>query len=174
MKWVLIILGILVGLGALVAVIGALLPKAHVASRAARFKQPPAKIWVTITDFASETSWRSELTAVERLPDRNGHPVWAEISKMGRLPYEITVYDPPKRLVTTIADDTLPFGGNWTYEIAEADGGSLLTITENGEIYNPFFRFVARFIFGYHATLEAYLKNLGKKFGEKIIIINPS
>jgi len=93
---------------------------------------------------------------------------------MGHMPYEITVYDPPKRLVTTIADDTLPFGGSWTYEIAPADGGSLLTVTENGEIYNPFFRFMARFIFGYHATMETYLKNLAKKFGEEITVINPS
>jgi len=174
MKWVLIIVGIVVGLVALVAAIGALLPKSHVAARAAKFKQSPQTIWDTITDIAAVPCWRPEVQSVEKLPDRNGHPVWVEISKMGRLPYEITVYDPPKRFVTTIADDTLPFGGNWTYEISEAEGGSILTITENGEIYNPFFRFMARFIFGYHTTLEAYLKNLGKKFGEEITIIAAS
>jgi uncharacterized protein YndB with AHSA1/START domain len=171
MKWVLLIGGILVGLVALVAAIGALLPRNHVATRAAKFKQSPQTIWDTITDIAAAPSWRPEVQSVEKLPDRNGHTVWAEVSKMGRMTYEVTVSEPPSRLVTQIADENLPFGGNWTYEISEAEGGSLLTITENGEIYNPFFRFMARFIFGYHATLETYLKNLGKKFGEEITII---
>ncbi len=42
----------------------------------------------------------------------------------------------------------------------------MVTITENGEIYNPFFRFMARFVFGYTVTMETYLKALGKKFSE--------
>ena len=29
-----------------------------------------------------------------------------------------------------------------------------MTITEHGEIYNPFFRVMARFVFGYEGTIE--------------------
>ncbi len=43
-----------------------------------------------------------------------------------------------------------------------------LTITERGEIYNPIFRVFARFVFGYTATMETYLKQLGTKFDEAI------
>ena len=50
--------------------------------------------------------------------------------------------------------------------IATGEQNAIWTITENGEIYNPFFRFMARFVFGYTATMETYLKALGKKFGE--------
>lgn len=171
MKWVIIAIGVLVGLVAVVTVIGMLLPKQHAAKRSAKFNQSAQTIWDAIRNFETLPSWRPEVQSVEKQPDRNGHPVWMEVSKMGSMPYEVTVFEPPTKMVTVIADTTLPFGGSWTYEIQEAAGGSQLTITEDGEIYNPIFRFIARFIFGYHATMETYLKNLGKKFGEEVNII---
>lgn len=39
---------------------------------------------------------------------------------------------------------------------------------EEGEIYNPIFRCLARFVFGYTSSLESYLKSLGGKFGEEV------
>ena len=41
-----------------------------------------------------------------------------------------------------------------------------MRITEDGEIYNVIFRFVARFFFGYTASIEGYLRDLGHRFGE--------
>jgi len=71
-------------------------------------------------------------------------------------------------MVTRITDDSLPFGGTWTYEIAPADGSATLRITERGFIKPALFRFMTRFFFGYTSTMETYLKNLGKKFGEDV------
>ena len=62
-----------------------------------------------------------------------------------------------------IADPDLPFGGTWTYEITPDGGGSRLTITEDGEIYNPLFRFMARFVFGYEGTIASYMSSLEKR-----------
>ena len=66
-----------------------------------------------------------------------------------------------------------PFGGTWTYRIdPDADGGGAwLQITENGEVYNVFFRALARFVFGHAGTLEGYLRALGGKFGEPVEIV---
>ena len=58
----------------------------------------------------------------------------------------------------------MPFGGTWTYEITPVGKGSRLQITEDGEIYNPFFRFMARFIFGYEGTIGSYMSALEKRF----------
>ncbi len=168
MKWVLIGLALIVGLILVVVVVGMLLPKAHVASRKARFDQPPQVVWEAITDFAGQVSWRSGLSEVERLPDREGNAVWRETSKRtGPLTMMLTTSDPPERLVTQIVDNK-SFGGTWTYEIMPTYSGCELTITERGEIYNPIFRVFARFVFGYNATMETYLKQLGTKFGEAI------
>jgi Polyketide cyclase / dehydrase and lipid transport len=172
MKWILIVVAVPLAVAALAALVGALLPKAHSASRRATFRRSPETLWRVLTDHAAMASWRTDLRKIERLPDRDGHEVWQETDKRGRkLPLETIEAVPPRRLVGRIADPTLPFGGTWTFEIAPAGaGGSTLIITEDGEIYNPFFRFVARFILGYTATIESYLKALAAKFGEQVVI----
>lgn len=179
MKWVLIILGVLAALIALMWLIGSRLPQGHIATRIARYQQPPQKIWQAITDVDAMPTWRADLKSLKRLPDKTGLPAWVETSGMGEIPIEVTESTPPRRLVTRIADPSLrvaskiadpklPFEGTWTYEIEPAEGGCTLRITERGEIYPAMFRFMARFFFGYTSTMEQYLKSLGKKFGETV------
>jgi len=165
--WILGIVGAIVGLVAITAIMGLFISKQHRASVKALYRESPEAIWKTVTDFEAMPSWRKGVRSVERLPDRDGHPVWVEVSRQGRMPLEIVEMDPPRRMVGRIADPNLPFGGTWTYEITPRDGGAELQITENGEIYNPMFRFMARFIFGHHATMEDYLRSLGRKFGQE-------
>ncbi|MCK6458090.1 MAG: SRPBCC family protein [Phycisphaerae bacterium] len=167
-KIALAIVGGLAGLVLLMALIGFAIPKAHVATCKARFRQPPEVLWKCITDVDAFPSWRKSLTRVERLPDRDGKPVWVEHGRDGRMTIETIESVPPTRLVGRIADKDLPFGGTWTYEIARDGDGATLTLTEAGEIYNPIFRFMARTIFGYHATMKGYLTALGEKFGEPV------
>jgi len=175
MKWVGIIVAALALLALIVIGIGAALPQAHSATRAAHFSQPPETIWKTITTPEEFPSWRTGVKRVEILPNRNGHVSWREFdSHGGSMPYEIVEWTPPSRLVTRIANPNLPFGGTWTYQIQPSAGGacSTLRITENGEVYNPFFRFVSRFLIGYHATMDGYLRALGKKLGENVSLEN--
>lgn len=105
---------------------------------------------------------------IERLPDREGRAVWVEEGRSGRITLATERSEPPRLLVLAVADPDLPFGGTWTYEIAPAPGGSTLTITENGEIYNPLFRFMARYIFGYEGTISTYMAALEKHVGAAI------
>jgi uncharacterized protein YndB with AHSA1/START domain len=175
MNWI-VVAGVLLGLlllaglvaGVLTA-LGGRLPEGHVATVRARFAQPPEAIWEAITNMAAAPNWRSGLRQVERLPDRDGKQVWVEVSRQGRMPLEIDLVEPRRRLVAHIAGEKLPFGGSWTWEIAPDGRGSTLTITEDGVIYNPAFRFMARHVFGYDGTMKTYLRDLGKKFGEKVV-----
>ena len=41
--------------------------------------------------------------------------------------------------------------------------GTRLTITERGEIYNVMFRALSKYVFGYTATMESFLKALELK-----------
>ncbi len=147
-------------------ILGARLPVAHVARVRGAYRQEPQAIWDCVTRVSAAANWRSGLKQVERLPDRDGHPVWVEVSRRGRLTLVFETMEAPRRLVTRIADDKLPFGGTWTFEIAPAPQGCTLTITEDGEIYGPMFRFMAHHVFGYHTMQTRYLRDLGKKFGE--------
>ena len=153
-----------VAVGAVLAV-GALLPAGHTARRSARLPADPGAVWAVVTDIDGYPSWRPGLRTVERLPDVDGRPRWRERDRHGVITYEVTEAAPPSRLVTRIADDGLPFGGTWTYELAPSAGGTTLTVTEHGEIYNPIFRAMARFVFGYETTLTSYLDALRQKVG---------
>jgi uncharacterized protein YndB with AHSA1/START domain len=166
MKWLLIIGVAAAAIVTLVVIIGVALPRSHVASRRATFTVSPEEVFAAITDVASFPAWRADVRRVERLPDRDGLPMWIEEGGSGRMTLAIERIEPPRLVVMRIADPDLPFGGTWTYEIQPAAEGCVLTITEDGEIYNPFFRFMARFVFGYEATMKAYLDALLEKFSE--------
>jgi hypothetical protein len=45
---------------------------------------------------------------------------------------------------------------------------AIVQITEDGEVYNPVFRFVSRFILGHTRTMDFYLRALGNATGQGI------
>jgi uncharacterized protein YndB with AHSA1/START domain len=163
MKWLLIVAVAIVVVVVIALVIGWALPMKHQASRQATLPAPPDIVWKTITGIDGFPSWRRDVKKIERLPDREGRSVWVEEGSSGRMTLAVERSNPPRLLVLRIADPDLPFGGTWTYDIAAAPGGSRLAITEDGEIYNPFFRFMARFVFGYEGTIKSYLDAIETK-----------
>jgi hypothetical protein len=169
MKWVIFAGGTLFLLVALMALIGALLPVRHYAARKARFGQTPEAIYSVL---AGPSGWRMDVKASGALPEKNGRKQWWEQDKHGqKIAYELVEDSPPTRRVVRIADAGLPYGGTWTVEIApQAAGGSEVRVAEAGEVYNVFFRFLSRFVFGYTGSIEGYLRDLGKKFGEAVRI----
>jgi hypothetical protein len=168
MKWALIGAGLVVALVIVVAAIGALLPREHVATMSARIAARPVAVWDAITRPESFASWRSDVTRVDVLPPASTGPSWREHTRNGSLTMVVDRADPPRRLTTRIVDVNLPYGGSWDYDIApDGSDGSLVTITERGWVSNPMFRFVSRFIMGHTATIDAYLRALGKHFGSE-------
>ena len=84
------------------------------------------------------------------------------------VPVDIVENDPPRRLVSRVKETEKMFGGTWTVDDrAVADRLRPLTITEDGWVGNPIFRFVSRFVIGHHATMDGMLKVVAKKFGEE-------
>lgn len=160
MRWIIWIVAALAIAGALVVIIGYSLPKAHAATRAARVALPPDALYALLIDVDKYASWRPGVKALTRQPDRDGRPAWTEEVGGMKIPLYFERMERPSLLVSRIADPSLPFGGTWSYRIAPAAGGSEVTITEDGEVYNPFFRFMSRFVFGHTATLDEFVKNL--------------
>jgi uncharacterized protein YndB with AHSA1/START domain len=165
----------------LVAIIGLMLPQEHVAARSVRVRQTPERVFEIISDFEKMPTWRPDITRVEMLPPpgAGGGMIFREHGS-DVVTYVVVASQPPSRLVTRIADADLPYSGTWTYDVApiastpaaSTTGASTpltqITITERGEVYNPIFRFMSRFVFSHHATIDAYLTALGKKLGESV------
>ena len=169
MRIVVVLLVVVAGLGLVVVVIGLMLPVKHEATVWATIPAVPDAVWATLTDPVSYPKWRGDVTAVEMLPADSGHVAWREQGRNGAISYVIERAEPPRRLVTRITDKSLPFGGAWEYEVIPDGTGSRVRITEHGEVYNPVFRFVSRFIMGYTVTASAYLKALGARFGASVV-----
>ena len=162
LRWVLYAgAGIVLIIAALV-VVGYLLPVGHVASAEARLARQPAEVFATIADVTRYPEWRPDLSRVEVLADAP-RTRWKESGSNGEITFEVEDATPPARLRARIADRTLPFGGSWTYEVTPSGSGTLVRITEHGEVYNPVFRVLSRFVFGHTATMEQFLRNLERK-----------
>ena len=167
MKIVVIVLGTLALLALVVAVVGWSLPVKHRASRSATYPATPDAVYAAITRVEDFPAWRTGMKKVEVVEPAAGGRRFREFSGDGAILFVVEEAVPPSRLVTRIADRSLPFGGSWTYELTPAATGTSLRITEDGEVYNPIFRFMSRFVFGHQTTIDTYLKDLGRRFGTR-------
>lgn len=170
MSWWWIAALVLAGLVALVVAVGALLPVGHRAARCVRLRAAPAVVWAAITDHAAMPRWRPGLKSITALPDRLGRRRFREVTQMGPMDLEVVEEVAERRLVQRIITEHSPFGGTWTYRLESKDGGTELTITENGEVYNLVFRALARFVFGHTKTMELYLRALVEHLGEQAAV----
>jgi hypothetical protein len=145
------------------------LPLYHVATCTATIGERPALVYDAVESDGQSPAWRSDIVRVMEGRDPSGRPVWVEVGTHG----ESTQYDETSasraagEIVRTIDEPSAPYAGTWTYWI-RPDGalGSAVTIREDGTIFNPVFRFAARYFFGYTTTMQTYIEDLGHKFRE--------
>jgi hypothetical protein len=139
MRWIAIITGGLVAMVAVIAAVGSILPRTHKASRTLRLGRPPDEVW----------------------------PEVIAATKRSSTPVDVLESDPPRRLVTRVTKAERNFGGTWTVIVAPSAGGSTVTITEDGWVANPIFRFVSKLIIGHHATMDTLLKQVAQAMNEE-------
>ena len=150
MKWIAVIAGGFVIVVAGIAAIGTMLPRNHKASRTLRMKRSPAEVW----------------------------PVLLQATQASDVPVDVLESAPPHRLVTRVTRKETNFGGTWTIAIASlsdpATGSGqtacTVTITEDGWVANPIFRFVSRLLIGHHATLDGVLKRVAAGLNEGAVL----
>ena len=165
MRYVLALLGVAAALVLVVVLVGWSLPARHTASRSVGLHAAPAAVFALVADVGEYPRWRTGVTRVEVLSaDGGGRPIrFREHGADGAILYEVVEREPDRRMVVRIADPTLPFGGRWTYDITPTPGGATLRITEDGEVRNPVFRFVSRFVLGHTRTMDQYLRDLSAR-----------
>jgi uncharacterized protein YndB with AHSA1/START domain len=144
---------------------GASLPRDHSASVSRSLPVPPARVYALLTDHAGGVNWRPGLHGVEALPPVDGHARWREDSEWGVMTYEEVEAIPDQLYVARIADTSQGFGGTWTYALEPVDGGTRLTITEDGFVDDPLFRLVSAHVIGHDATMREVMRALAKHLG---------
>ncbi len=163
-RWIAIILTVLAVMGASVYGIGMTLPVEHRASVTFEVPSPAETVWDLVTTVERFPEWRPDVDRVEQLQTVRGQMSWRETGSGGELPLFVEEEERPHRLVVRIGEG-LPFGGTWTYVLTAADSVTSITITEDGEVYSPMFRFVSRFIMGHDATLNRYRDAVLRELG---------
>lgn len=160
MRIALIIAAVLAVAIGIVLLIGWKLPVAHHVTLSRRLAATPHRVFSLIATPSEFPAWRSGVTSIELLP---GTPLrYVEHSKDGVIRFVVTQLIADQRMVTRIDDRSLPFGGTWTYQLTADGDATWLEITEDGEVYNPLFRFVSRFVMGHTATIGKYLDDVEK------------
>lgn len=148
--------------------IGSMLPQQHVASRSASFRATPEKLFSMI---AGPQVWRPDVLRDEPVPDTSGRELRRETSRNGEtITYELLNRKPPQSITRRIATENLPYAGSWTISLQPEGEFTNVRITETGQVYNPAFRFVSRFVIGHTRTIDSYLRALGKANGQEIEI----
>lgn len=169
-KWLLIAAGTLVALIALVLIVGGLYPRDHTASSRITIAQPVDSVWAVVRDQAGTVAWWGNVTGAARVDDPAGREVWRFDMTTGPMAIVVEQDVPPTRLVTRIdVPDDAPFGGTWSYVLEPAGDSTRVTVTEAGYINNLFFRFMANVSFGMHGTMDSYLRDLGRRFGQEVM-----
>jgi len=170
MKLLLLLLAAMAVLIVGVVLIGSLLPKQHTATRSASYRATPEELFSFIS--GSQT-WRPGVQHCEVSSDSAGRELLRETTRGGEtITYAVLDRVPPRSLKRQIVTPNLPYSGTWTYALTPAGENTAVRITEDGEVYNPIFRFVSRFILGHTSTIDAYLHALGKATGQEVAITN--
>lgn len=141
-------------------IVGLGLPAEHTVSVSAEVAGTPDEVWRVLADPVGYPEWRPEVRSVRILGDEQDSETWREVTAEGAVTYRRLEADPPERMVVEIADRDLPYGGRWSYALERAGDGTRVTITEDGVVHSPLFRFFARFVFGHDATARAFLDAL--------------
>lgn len=142
----------------IVAGVGAALPVQHTARGQVTLAAPPERVFAVISDVRRYADWRSSVSKVEVLSES---PLrWREHDGSDSITFEVIESSPPLGRRVRIVDPDLPFGGTWTYVLTPDGTGTRVEITEHGEVYNPVFRFVSRFVIGHTRTIDGYLEDL--------------
>ena len=142
--------------------VGALMSRDHVGRGEAVIAAPIDEVWEAVSGFDSMGEWAPDVANMTRVADVGGLPSYEMHGGSSTITFTFTEVTAPNRLVVKLEDDSASYGGEWLYELAPAENGTLVRITEEGWTEPAYFRFMLR-IFGYDRTINAYLEALQRK-----------
>jgi uncharacterized protein YndB with AHSA1/START domain len=120
---------------------------------------PPERVAKLVGDVARHPDWRPGV-AIEDVRRDGDATDYIEVSGDGRIAYRLIAAPGGRRFTSRITDDTLPFGGQWTIDLAPEGDGTRVSIEERGEVRHPLYRFISTVVIGHDRSIKAYLAAL--------------
>lgn len=161
-KTMLVAVYFIVGLVALVLVVGLMLPEKREFVRTATFRSQPEKVFQIVTDVKNQTSWRRDVQDIVVIDEAT----WTEIPRRGTAitfrtrrkvenqSFEIEIIGPEN------------FNGYWVGTFERIPTGTKVVFKEVIAIANPFLRVVSSLFVDLDKTMDVYMMNLKTKLGE--------
>jgi uncharacterized protein YndB with AHSA1/START domain len=148
---------------------GSRMPREHRSRLTATFPAGRAAVWAALTDYAAMPGWWPAVRSVRTEKGPDGADITFNRDARGReVAYRTGEVRPGEKLVREIVAHDLPFGGAWTFELADAPGGGTqLTLTEDGWINPPMFRAIARWFIGLDSTQRDFVAHLGARLAAR-------
>ncbi|HEV8355323.1 MAG TPA: SRPBCC family protein [Gemmatimonadales bacterium] len=145
-------------LGGITAV-GGLLPAECQREGRRLLQWPPETVWRVLVDLDGMPAWRSDLTALERLPDLGGRPAWRELGRGAPRVMRLILAQAPRRLVIQGAEPGRAALRTRTVELLPTGKGTLVTLTDRDEVRSPIARVLRRLGAG-SGELDRFLGDL--------------
>lgn len=144
-------------------------PEAHTASGSETINAPVAEVFALQADVLKTPQWTGLVKEVRDYKEKeDGTASWLEIWNDGNeFDMKRTAYVKDKLLRVEIQDRAEVFHGSWTFDFAEANGGTRVTITEEGVIPNAFIRGMYHLVANTDDTLKKHLQILKKEAEER-------
>ena len=159
-KWVLGLAAVPIGVVAIAAAVGALLPREHVARGERLVAASSERVAAMVRAVEAYPQWRSGLDRVEAVEREGSELRFVEHQGGDAIAFVMVEEEAGRRFRSTIADPSLPFGGYWLITIEPVGERARIAIEEHGFVGNPVFRFVSAVIFGHERTLSTYLDDI--------------
>lgn len=152
------------GLLLVLALIGILLPKQHIANSSVEINADINEVWDKLNHVLKSAEWRSDVKSVEQNEAWNNHFAYTENLKQGTKISFAVIHKIEKEKIIKKIIHNKNFGGEWEIQLSGSSKKCRVQITERGEIFNPLFRLFAKYFYDTSATINIYLKDLQNSF----------
>ena len=141
------------------------LPVEHEITRQRHYSKPVAEVWKVIVDYQNYSQWRQNVYEVNQIPAEGKFDAWKEVDANGHsIAFEIVNLETNRLMIIEIKNATLPYNGQWTFELMPETTGTIVKITEHGKIDNLILRVIAHFVSGYTKNMDTWFNSLDNKF----------
>lgn len=165
MIWLYIALAVVLGIPAVMIIVGLLLPERYEIRLTVARNRSPQDVWSALLDYQANPLVGKLRKKSEPLPDVNGLPSWIE--DMGSTQIIVVTLESaaPSRLRRKFTDSVVPMTSDSEITLEAADDGCRATATsviviKSGTWHVPFFRVMVGLLGGAKMGLKDYWRRL--------------